>query len=182
MKLSTKELILCGIFAALIAILAQISIPLPFTTIPLTLQIVAIGVTGIILGSKCGFISILIYILIGAMGVPVFAGFKGGLSALFGPTGGFILGFPIMVGIIGYVKEKFNSPMLTVISLVLGLFIDYITGTILFSLITGNTIINSIMLCVIPFIIVDFIKLGLAYIVGTTISKRVSSSLHTVGS
>ena len=71
--------------------------------------------------------------------------------------------------------------MLTVISLVLGLFIDYITGTILFSLITGNTIINSIMLCVIPFIIVDFIKLGLAYIVGTTISKRVSSSLHTVG-
>lgn len=181
MKLSTKELILCGIFAALTAILAQISIPLPFTTIPLTLQIVAIGVTGIILGSKCGFISILIYILIGAMGVPVFAGFKGGLSALLGPTGGFILGFPIMVWIIGYVKEKFNSPMLTVISLVLGLFIDYITGTILFSLITGNTIINSIMLCVIPFIIVDFIKLGLAYIVGTTISKRVSSSLHTVG-
>lgn len=182
MKLNTKELILCGIFAALIAILAQISIPLPFTTIPLTLQIVAIGVTGIILGSKCGFISILIYILIGAMGVPVFAGFKGGLSALLGHTGGFILGFPIMVWIIGYVKEKFNSPMLTVISLVLGLFIDYITGTILFSLITGNTIINSIMLCVIPFIIVDFIKLGLAYIVGTTISKRVSSSLHTVGS
>ena len=109
MKLSTRQIILCGLFAALISILAQISIPLPFTTVPFTLQIFGIAITGLILGSKCGFISTLIYLILGAIGMPVFANFAGGISVLFGPTGGFLLGYPLMAFIIGYAKEKFNS-------------------------------------------------------------------------
>ena len=65
MKLTTREIILCGLFAALVSIFAQISIPLPFTTVPLTLQIFGIAITGLILGSKCAFISILIYLILG---------------------------------------------------------------------------------------------------------------------
>ena len=159
MKLSTRQIILCGLFTALISILAQISIPLPFTTVPFTLQIFGIAITGLILGSKCGFISTLIYLILGAIGIPVFANFAGGISVLFGPTGGFLLGYPLMAFIIGYAKEKFNS-------------------NIMFSFITGNTILQSLIYCVVPFIAVDILKLILAYIIGETVCKRVFSSLN----
>ena len=160
MKLSTRQIILCGLFAALISILAQISIPLPFTTVPFTLQIFGIAITGLILGSKCGFISTLIYLILGAIGIPVFANFAGGISVLFGPTGGF------------------NSNFITSISMILGLAIVYTLGTIMFSFITGNTILQSLIYCVVPFIAVDILKLILAYIIGETVCKRVFSSLN----
>lgn len=178
MKLSTRQIILCGLFAALISILAQISIPLPFTTVPFTLQIFGIAITGLILGSKCGFISTLIYLILGAIGIPVFANFAGGISVLFGPTGGFLLGYPLMAFIIGYAKEKFNSNFITSISMILGLAIVYTLGTIMFSFITGNTILQSLIYCVVPFIAVDILKLILAYIIGETVCKRVFSSLN----
>ena len=178
MKLSTRQIILCGLFAALISILAQISIPLPFTTVPFTLQIFGIAITGLILGSKCGFISTLIYLILGAIGIPVFANFAGGISVLFGPTGGFLLGYPLMAFIIGYAKEKFNSNFIISISMILGLAIVYTLGTIMFSFITGNTILQSLIYCVVPFIAVDILKLILAYIIGETVCKRVFSSLN----
>ena len=108
MKLTTREIILCGLFAALVSIFAQISIPLPFTTVPLTLQIFGIAITGLILGSKCAFISTLIYLILGGIGVPVFAQFSAGIGVLFGPTGGYLLAYPLMAFIIGYIKEKSN--------------------------------------------------------------------------
>ena len=178
MKLSTRQIILCGLFAALISILAQISIPLPFTTVPFTLQIFGIAITGLILGSKCGFISTLIYLILGAIGIPLFANFAGGISVLFGPTGGFLLGYPLMAFIIGYAKEKFNSNFITCLSMILGLAIVYTLGTIMFSFITGNTILQSLIYCVVPFIAVDILKLILAYIIGETVCKRVFSSLN----
>lgn len=178
MKLSTRQIILCGLFTALISILAQISIPLPFTTVPFTLQIFGIAITGLILGSKCGFISTLIYLILGAIGIPVFANFAGGISVLFGPTGGFLLGYPLMAFIIGYAKEKFNSNFIISISMILGLAIVYTLGTIMFSFITGNTILQSLIYCVVPFIAVDILKLILAYIIGETVCKRVFSSLN----
>ncbi len=69
MNLKTQNIIICGLFTSITAVLSQISIPLPFTTIPLTMQIFAVSLTGLILGSKKGFISILIYLLLGAIGV-----------------------------------------------------------------------------------------------------------------
>lgn len=177
MKLSTKELILCSIFAAIISILSQISIPLPFTTVPLTMQILAVAITGLILGSKLSTISVLIYLLLGCIGIPVFAQFSGGVGILFGPTGGYLLGLPLMVYIIGLAKDKSSSTIITFLSLIVGLISVYITGTLMFASITGNTIYQSILYCVAPFVLVDFIKLILAYIVGSTVSKRVSSTL-----
>ena len=177
MKISTKELILCSIFAAIIAILSQISIPLPFTTIPLTMQILAVSVTGLILGCKLSTISVLIYLLLGCIGIPVFAQFSGGAGILFGPTGGYLLGLPLMVCIIGLSKDKSSSTIIIFLSLIAGLIVVYITGTLMFASITGNTIYQSILYCVAPFVLVDLIKLILAYIVGSTVSKRVSSTL-----
>ena len=177
MKLSTKEIILCSLFAAIISILAQISIPLPFTTVPLTLLVFAVSITGLILGAKLGTISVLIYLLLGVIGIPVFAQFSAGIGVLFGPTGGYLLGLPLMVYIVGFAKDKFSHNVIILSSLILGLLSLYITGTLMFAVITGNTIYQSVLYCVIPFVFVDLLKLVLAFIIGSTVSKRVYSSL-----
>lgn len=173
MKISTREIIFCGLFAALISILSQISIPLPFTAVPFTMQIFAIFLTGLILGSKSGFIATLIYLFLGLIGLPVFTQFRGGICILFGPTGGFLLGYPLMVLLIGYTKEKCNSQFLIIFSMILGLTTDYLLGTIVFSLITGNSFIHSIFYCVIPFIPMDILKLFLANKICEIIYKRI---------
>ena len=89
---STKTMIITAMFAAVIAVLAQIAFPLP-SGVPVTLQTFAVALTGVVLGAKLGTISTFIYILLGAVGVPVFSGFNGGLGAIVGKTGGFIWGF-----------------------------------------------------------------------------------------
>ena len=89
-KLKTKDIVFIGIFAALMAICSWISIP---TTVPFTLQTFAVFMAVGVLGGKRGTLSVLVYILLGAIGVPVFAGFAGGLGILTGSTGGYILGF-----------------------------------------------------------------------------------------
>ncbi|HJC25529.1 MAG TPA: biotin transporter BioY [Candidatus Eisenbergiella merdavium] len=89
---STKTMIIIAMFAAVIAVLAQIAIPLP-SGVPVTLQTFAVALTAVVLGARLGSLSTLIYILLGAAGAPVFTGFNGGLGAIVGKTGGFIWGF-----------------------------------------------------------------------------------------
>ena len=100
MNNKTYDLATMGLMAAVTAIMAQIAIPMP-QGVPMTLQTFAVTLAGIILGSKRGAISMLIYLLLGAVGLPVFSGFRGGLGMLVGPTGGFLISFPIMAFIIG---------------------------------------------------------------------------------
>ena len=95
----TLDLCMIGVVTAVIVIMAQISIPMPLG-VPMTMQTFAITLAGIILGSKKGAVASLIYVLLGAVGVPVFANFSGGYQLLVGPTGGFIISFPIMAFII----------------------------------------------------------------------------------
>ena len=87
--MKTRDLVICALFAAMTAILAQISIPFP-GGVPLTLQLLSISLCGVLLGSKRGFMSILVYIILGAIGLPVFAGFSGGFQYIVGYSGGFI--------------------------------------------------------------------------------------------
>src|SRR5690625_5950727 len=87
-----RLMIITALFAAIISVLAQVVIPLPFG-VPITGQTLAIGLAATILGSRLGTISTLLYLMIGAVGMPVFAQFTGGLGILIGPTGGFLVGF-----------------------------------------------------------------------------------------
>lgn len=178
MKLNTKEIIICGLFAAITSVLSQISIPLPFTTVPLTMQVFAVAVTGIVLGAKRGTIAISIYLLLGAVGIPVFANMSGGIGALFGATGGFLIGCPMMAYIIGKGSEKNLSLVNIILHMLFGLIILYISGIIMFSVVTKMGIYESIMACVVPFVGVDFIKLGLATTVGISVKKRVSVAIN----
>lgn len=172
MKLNTKEITICALFSAITALLSQISIPIPFTTVPLTMQVFAVAISGVLLGAKKGFISQLIYMLMGSIGLPVFAQMSGGLSIVLGPTGGFILGFPLMALVIGYFSKKYNKTIYILIGMIIGIIIDYLIGTILFVFVTKSTFMQGLMMCVVPFIVVDLIKIGLATVIGITLSKR----------
>ncbi len=96
-----KGIILCGVFAAVVAVCSWITVPLPFTQVPINLAILGVLLAGGLLGSKYGALSLLVYILLGAVGLPVFAGFGAGLGVLVGPTGGYIVGYLLCAAISG---------------------------------------------------------------------------------
>ena len=179
MKLKTKELVICAMFASITAVLAQISIPLPFTTVPLTMQVFAVAISGVILGCKKGFISQVIYILLGAIGIPVFAQMSGGMGVLFGYTGGFIIGFPLMSLVIGYISEKYESILTIMIAMIISLVIEYTMGTIWYSFISGVGFMEAIVTCVAPFVVLDLFKVILATTIGITIRRRIKKELSS---
>ncbi|MFV0440859.1 MAG: biotin transporter BioY [Lachnospirales bacterium] len=171
--LSIKDMCLIGVFAAVICALGQISIPMPYG-VPMTLQTFAISLAGVVLGAKKGFFASLIYVLLGAVGLPVFAGFVGGLGVVFGATGGFILSFPIMAWITG-VASDFNNKTILVIGVVLGILINYLCGMFMFTFVTGNPLSVAFTACVLPFIPTSIIKAFLAVFLGLylkTLLKR----------
>ncbi len=170
--MKTLDLVYIAIGAALIAICSWISIP---TAVPFTLQTFAVFLVLSLLGGERGTIATLVYVLIGAIGVPVFSGFTGGIGVLFGKTGGYIIGF-ILMGLTYILFTKFfGKKMLTqVAALVTGLILCYAFGTIWFmTLYIKNTgevgLLTVLSWCVFPFIIPDLIKMVLALI----IAKRV---------
>lgn len=151
-KLATKDLCMIALWTAIISIMAQISIPMPLG-VPMTMQTFAITMAAIILGSKRGCMASGIYVLLGIIGIPVFANFKGGVHTLLSPTGGFILSFPLMAWLIGLgaeYKSKIKGSFTA--CLVLGNATNYILGTIVFCLITNSPIKTGILGCVLPFI------------------------------
>ena len=114
MKLNLKEINLIAVFTAVTAILAQISIPIPISPVPVTLSIFGVLLSSLILGRKCGTISQIVYILLGAAGVPVFAGLRGGLSVLLSPTGGYIVSYPIIALVIGSFGPRVSEYLLVI--------------------------------------------------------------------
>ncbi|MDR5588836.1 MULTISPECIES: biotin transporter BioY [Clostridium] len=159
-------------FAVITAICAQISIP--FFQVPFTMQVFAIVLSAVILGYKKAFISQIIYILLGAIGLPVFAGFKGGIQALLGPTGGYITSFLLMVLIIGYFSEKYNDNYFIIsFSGTLGIIICYIIGTAQLAFILNITFSGALKIGVLPFVIFDLAKIFLGIFLGINIKKRI---------
>lgn len=169
-RLSTKDLCIIGVFSALICVLSQIGIPMPYG-VPMTLQTFIIAFTGIVLGSKRGLIATCIYVLIGAVGIPVFAGFTGGFGVLFGPTGGFILSFPIIAYFSGKGSET-NKLNFCMIFITLGYIINYIFGMIMFSVVSGSTLWIAFISCVLPFIPTSIIKVIISAVLGLKVKNK----------
>ena len=173
-RIEVKDLALMGFCAAFIAICAFISVP---TAVPFTLQTFAIFFVLLILGGKKGTITIATYILIGAIGIPVFAGFKGGIGVLFGLTGGYIMGF-ILTGIIYLFMtlKKDTKLWVKILALVIGLICCYVYGTLWFvHIYTRDTgaisILQALTWCVLPFIPFDAIKLAAAVLISNRVQK-----------
>lgn len=171
-KFSAKEICYVALFTAVIAVMAQISIPMPLG-VPMTMQTFAITLAAVVVGAKLSTISTTIYLLLGAVGVPVLAGFSGGLSKFVGPTGGFLISFPLMAFIIGFGVEHCKAfKGAYVLSLIAGTLVNYVIGVIMFCLLTKSSVMTGITACVLPFIPTAIIKAILATILGFEIRKR----------
>lgn len=171
-KNNVTNICMCALFGALTCIYAQIIIPIP--PVPISFSTFSVMVAGGILGWKYGAISQTIYVLLGIVGVPVFAGFTGGAGAVFGKTGGYILGYIIGALVIGLISHKFKMlpyKVVLPISMVAGTAVIYTFGTAWFMVITGATLIQSLMWCVIPFLIGDAVKIVLACILVYFLNK-----------
>jgi len=165
-SLYVRDLCYIAFFTALIAVLAQISIPLP-GGVPLTLQTFAVPLAGLVLGSKKGTIASLIYVLLGAVGVPVFANFSGGPGIVLGMTGGFILSFPVMAFLSGLGANKSVKSPLLWLWLIIGAAANYAVGTVWFMVIADSSLYAALAACVIPFIPTAILKIILAGFFGT---------------
>ena len=176
LNLSIKEMTQIGMCAALMAIFSQLSIPLPFTSVPVTLQIFGLVVLAVIVGAKIGTLSIIVFVILGAIGLPVFANFSGGFGVIVGPTGGYIIGFIIMAFLIGYASSKGNKIFLFIAAYI-GVTIDLIIGTLYLKVVTGMTMQGALIAGLYPFIIKDFITVALAVFIGLKVKKSVEHIL-----
>ncbi len=169
-KLSISQIAVIGVMTAVICILAPFSIPIG--PVPISLTNLAIYVALYVLGMKKGTISYLIYLLIGLVGVPVFSGFTGGPQKLFGPTGGYLIGFIPMAVIAGIVIDKFmNKWYLCLIAMIVGTWVCYLLGTAWLAFQGNMSFQAALAVGVIPFIVEDMIKMVIALVIGPQIRR-----------
>ena len=173
-KIPIRSLCLTGIFTAIITVCAQVSIPMPYG-VPLTLQTLAIPLAGIVLGANLGALSVSVYVLLGAIGVPVFAGLTGGIGVILGPTGGFILSFPAIASIAG-IGERLGGKLSYALGIITGIIVNYLCGMLFFCLVTSNDMKTAFLACVLPFIPSDVIKMSAAAVLGKSIKRALKNS------
>lgn len=172
--LKTLDLAYVGLAVALIAICSWISVP---TAIPFTMQTFAVFAVVGILGMYRGTLAVLVYILLGAVGVPVFAGFSGGIGVLFRNTGGYIMGFLFTALITGAIMKLFGKKVwVMAAAMVVGLLVCYAFGTAWFMVVYARNngavgIATALSWCVIPYIIPDLVKIALAVLLTKRVGK-----------
>lgn len=171
---SVQKMAIIALMTAVLCILAPISMPVFISPVPISLGVLAVYLTAYVLSPLDATISVIIFILLGTFGLPVFSGYSGGLSKLVGPTGGYIIGFLFTVYISSLFIHMKKGIIFDVIGMITGLALCYILGTIWFSYQQGKGFIASLLLCVVPFLIGDAIKIIVAVILGTQINKRLA--------
>ena len=165
MKSKTLDTVYIAVAAALICVCSWVTIPL---TVPITLQTLGVCLTAGLLGAKRGTLAVALYILLGAIGVPVFHGFTGGIGILLGSTGGYIIGFIFTALITGFTADKHEKKPLTIIlAMVAGVLVCYIFGTAWFAYVYARTnepaALKTILgWCVFPYLLPDAAKIALA--------------------
>lgn len=168
MNKKVRNLVHCAIGAGIISVAAQIAITLPISLVPMTLLTLAVYIISLIYTPKNAVITCLTYILLGFIGLPVFAGFSGGASTLVSPAAGYLISLPLMAYTISVLKQK------PIISLLLGTVVCYMFGTIWFMFVTKMELIPSLMMCVIPFLIGDLFKIIISLAIFKKMPKNVA--------
>ena len=178
-KISTITITRVALSTAVICVLGPLSFTLPISPVPISLGILGIFFAVYVNGMLWGTVSTLMYILLGFVGVPVFAGFTSGAGKLLGPTGGYIVGF-VFSGLLFLLLTKVfgEKKVVIIVAMVLGLLLCYLIGTLWFVHVYAGTenaksIGTVLKICVIPFIIPDACKMALAYIMGGLVKKAV---------
>ena len=166
-KIKTKQMVLIALMTAVTCVLGPLSIPLPFSPVPISLTNFAIFLAIFVLGMKNGTISFIIYLLLGAVGVPVFSSFRGGFQVLAGPTGGYLIGFIFLALIMGFALDHFDRKLVpTIIGMIIGMAVCYAFGTVWLAKLLSLSFKEGLMMGVIPYLAGDVAKIILAAIVG----------------
>ena len=166
-KIRTKQMVLIALMIAETCVLGPLSIPLPFSPVPISLTNFAIFLAIFVLGMKSGTISFIIYLLLGAIGVPVFSSFRGGLQVLAGPTGGYLIGFIFLALIMGFALDHFDRKLVpTIIGMIIGMAVCYAFGTVWLAKLLSLSFKEGLMMGVIPYLAGDAAKIIIAAIVG----------------
>lgn len=173
-KFRVIDLVYIGLSAALIAVCSWISIPLP--TVPITLQTMGVVLIASLFGAKRGVIATVVYILLGAIGVPVFSGFSSGLGVIGGATGGYIIGFIFTALIVGITADKTNKLWALVVSMIIGILVCYAFGTAWFAIVYTNKgtpmgVGTILGMCVVPFLIPDAVKIVIAAVLTNRLKR-----------
>lgn len=170
-KFPLRDLCAIGAFTAVIAVCAQLSIPMPMG-VPLTLQTFAVMLAGIILGSKKAAVAMLVYLLLGAVGAPVFAHFGGGFHRIIGPWGGYLMSVPVMAFVVGLGSETGKKYWLAV-CLAAGALLNLSAGMFWFAFISGVGLREAFYAAFAPFVIVEAVKAAMAFGVGLPVRYAV---------
>ncbi|MDR0818506.1 MAG: biotin transporter BioY [Oscillospiraceae bacterium] len=169
MSSNVQNITKTAVFAALICVVAPFSVPIG--AIPISLATLAVYLAAGTLGKKLGTLAVAVYILIGAVGLPVFSGFGSGLPKLLGVTGGFIVGYIPLAFITGCFS---GSNVLRPIGMVLGTIALYALGTIWFMLTTNSGVVYSLTVCVLPFLLGDAAKIVIASALSPALTAALS--------
>lgn len=176
-KFRTVDMAYIALFAVMIAVCSWISIP---ATVPFTLQTFGVFLAVGVLGGKRGTLAVLVYLLLGMVGLPVFAGFSGGMGCLLGSTGGYIVGF-LFSALVMWAMERLlgKKPWVLALSMVLGLIVCYAFGTVWFMQVYAKTtgaigLWTALGWCVFPYILPDLVKIVLAMV----LCKRLAAAIR----
>lgn len=170
-----NELTKMSICIAIICISAYISFPLPFSPVMITAQTIAINLVALILTPKQSFIVTLLYIILGVFGLPVFSGGTSGFGRIFGPTGGFILGFLIITPLMSYFKGKnYNFKRYLSVTIIIGMIVLYAFGAVFMSVVQNISIVQALSLAVFPFMVGDIFKCFLSSFIAVKLNKVIN--------
>lgn len=172
MNTKVKRMTYGAVFVCIMILLAQIKITLP-GLVPITLQTIGIYMVGCLLPPKEALRSVMLYVIMGAIGFPVFAGYSGGLGVVLGPTGGYITSFPMMAYVISKGAYHKKDTVTIIGSLILGTLLCYTMGTIWFVYTTEASVIAAISWCVLPFLWGDILKIGVVILVAKKINIHI---------
>lgn len=173
-KKTIQHTVLTGVMAALLAVLSQISIPLP-SGVPVTLQTFAVALCGYMLGPALGCLAVGVYLALGAVGVPVLAGFCGGFGFFLGMTGGFLWGFLPMAFLCG-LGMKTSRRYLALLLGMAGLAVCHLAGSMQFGLVTGTPFFTAFLTASAPYLVKDAVSLALAYLAAVAVTASLKKA------
>lgn len=170
----TRQITHIGLVAAVLCILGPLSIPLPFSPVPISLTQFGVYIAVYALGRRNGTISVVLYMLMGALGLPVFSGFAGGFGKLVGPTGGYLLGFVVLAFVLAtFVDKDVHSVKNAAVGMLIGNAAVYLLGTGWLAVVTGMDFMAALVVGVVPYLVFDAVKAVLAVVVGPRIRDAV---------
>lgn len=167
-----RKMVFASLFAAMMAVGAYIRIPLPASPVPITLQTLFVLLAAGMLGARWGTISVIVYLLLGIAGLPVFSGGSSGLGMVFGPTGGFLIGFVFGAFIIGCLSDRYGTKKVgfNIIFMLAGLFVIYVLGILQLMHVADLSFAQAIALGLVPYLPGAVIKLVTAAVISSRYS------------